>query len=121
MKNFINLLVTIAVFWVGNEYFHEHLSIADTRTLIFAAVLMFVISYLYSFALIVSGLLIPLGIGCFTTIALILASIVLTPIKLWLLDRYLPGFEIQGFWTYVILTIVLSVFTVKANTYKNNH
>ncbi|NEW04660.1 phage holin family protein [Paenibacillus sp. SYP-B3998] len=59
---------------------------------------------------------IVIGIGCLTTPLLILASLILTPIKLWLLDRYLSGFEIHGFWTYVIMSIVLSIFTAKAKS-----
>ncbi|MEF3308658.1 phage holin family protein [Paenibacillus sp. GYB004] len=116
MRNILNLLVTLIVFWVGNQYFNEYLSIADTKTLVIASVLMFVISFLFSLAMALSVMLIVVGVGCLTTPALILASIVLTPIKLWLLDKYLGGFEIHGFWTYVLLTIVLSIFTVKVKS-----
>jgi len=119
MRNVLNLLVTFAVFWLGNAYFHQHVSIADTRTLVLATVLMFVISFLYSFLLTLSFLSIIVGIGCLTTPLLMAASVVLTPIKLWLLDRLLPGFELHGFWTYVILTVVLSLFTVKASDRKD--
>jgi len=73
---------------------------------------MFVLSIVYGFLLTLSFLSIIVGIGCLTTPFLVAASLVLTPIKLWLLDKYLAGFEIHGFWTYVILTIALSIFTV---------
>ncbi|MCS7460855.1 phage holin family protein [Paenibacillus doosanensis] len=116
MKNLLNLLMTVAVFWIGNEYFHPYLSIQDGRTLIIASVLMFVISFLFSLAMVLSVMLITVGIGCLTTPALMLASVILTPIKLWLLDKYLDGFAVHGFWTYVILTIVLSIFTVKVKS-----
>lgn len=112
MRNLIDLLVTLAVFWVGSEYFSEYVAISDLQTLIIASLFMFVIGYLFNFLLIVSFAAIPLGVGCVTTPLLLLASVVLTPIKLWLLDTYLTGFEINGFWTYVILTIVLSLFSV---------
>ncbi|RXZ78604.1 hypothetical protein EBB07_26195 [Paenibacillaceae bacterium] len=118
MKNILNFAVTLLVFWAGNEYFPQHVSILDTKTLLIASALMFIISYLYGLAMVFSLLLIPVGIGCLTTPALMLASIILTPIKLWLLDLYLPGFEIHGFWTYVVLTIVLSIFTVKVKKQK---
>ncbi|GIP36425.1 phage holin family protein [Paenibacillus sp. J2TS4] len=112
MRHLVNLLVTLAVFWVGNEYFHEYISIADTKTLIFAAILMFIIGYLFTLLMIFSVASIAVGVGCLTTPVLLLASLVLTPIKLWLLDHYLAGFNIHGFWTYVILTIVLAIFSV---------
>ncbi|NEN81843.1 MULTISPECIES: phage holin family protein [Paenibacillus] len=120
MRNLLNLLVTFLVFWCGNHYFNQYISISDTKTLIIATVLMFVISFIYGFLLTISFISIVVGIGCLTTPLLIVASLVLTPIKLWLLDRYLTGFEIHGFWTYVILTIVLSVFTVKVNDKKRD-
>lgn len=119
MRNILNLVVTALVFWIGNEYFHSYIAISDTKTLVIASVLMFVISWLFSLAMVLSVLLITVGIGCLTTPALILASIILTPIKLWLLDKYLYGFEIHGFWTYVLLTLVLSMFTVKVK-HKND-
>jgi uncharacterized membrane protein YvlD (DUF360 family) len=121
LKNLLNLLVTLLVFWLGNQYFNSYISIADTKTLIIAAVLMFVISLIYGFLLGVSMISIVIGIGCLTTPLLIAASLVLTPIKLWLLDKFLPGFEIHGFWTYVILTILLSIFTVKASDKKQEN
>ncbi len=114
-------LVTLLVFWAGNEYFSQYVSVADTKTLLIASVLMFIISFLYGLALVFSVILIPLGIGCLTLPALMLAALVLTPLKLWLLNQYLPGFEIHGFWTYVILTIVLSIFTVEVKKDRHSH
>ncbi|WP_171687637.1 phage holin family protein [Paenibacillus planticolens] len=119
MRNILNLLVTFLVFWCGSQYFNPYISISDTKTLIFATVLMFVISFIYGLLLTISMLSIVIGIGCLTTPLLVAASLVLTPIKLWLLDKYLPGFEIHGFWTYVILTILLSIFTVKVTSKKH--
>ncbi|MEK8127145.1 phage holin family protein [Paenibacillus filicis] len=116
MKNVLNFIVTVLVFWIGKEYFSEYVSITDTKTLLIASVLMFVISFLYGLAMVFSLLLIPVGIGCLTTPALMLASLILTPIKLWLLNQYLGGFAIHGFWTYVVITIVLSMFTVKVKS-----
>ncbi|MFE5321614.1 hypothetical protein ACFQ88_23190 [Paenibacillus sp. NPDC056579] len=116
MRNLLNLLVTLLVFWIGNQYFNQYISISDTKTLILATVLMFVISLIYGLLLTISFVSIVVGIGCLTTPLLIAASLVLTPIKLLLLDKYLSGFDIHGFWTYVILTIVLSIFTVKVKS-----
>ncbi|WP_159883292.1 phage holin family protein [Paenibacillus puerhi] len=120
MRNLLHLLATFLVFWIGSQYFSSYISISDTQTLVLATVFMFVISFVYGLLLTISVLSILVGgIGCLTTPLLILASLVLTPIKLWLLDRYLPGFEIHGFWTYVILTIALSIFTAKVKGKKD--
>ncbi|MBP1995511.1 phage holin family protein [Paenibacillus eucommiae] len=120
MRNILNFLVMVLVFWIGNQYYSQYIAISDTKTLILASVLMFLISFLYSLLMAASILSIVVGIGCLTTPVLILASLVLTPIKLWLLDRYLSGFEIHGFWTYVILTVLLSIFTVKVKWKKKD-
>lgn len=116
MRNLFNLLLTFGVFWVGNEYFKEYISISDTKTLIIATLLMVAIGYLFGLLMAVSVLTIPIGIGCLTTIVLFFVAIILTPIKLLLLDKYLVGFDINGFWTYVILTCVLSIFSIKTKS-----
>jgi len=113
MRNILNAILTFLVFWVGNEYFKEYIFISDTKTMIIATLLMIAIGYLFSLLMVTSVLAIPLGIGCLTTIILFFVAIVLAPIKLWLLDKYLIGFDINGFWTYVVLTAVLSIFTIK--------
>lgn len=119
VRNIINALITLGVFWISKTYFSEYLTITDTKTLILATAFMFVIGYIFSFAMLISVLTIPLGIGCITTIVLFLVALVLTPIKLWLLDSYLAGFDIHGFWSYVILTVVLSIFSIKAKSKKS--
>jgi len=113
MRNILNAMLTFIVFWVGNEYFKEYVSISDTKTMIITTLLMIAIGYLFSLLMMASVLTIPLGIGCLTTIILFFVAIVLTPIKLLLLDKYLMGFDINGFWTYVVLTAILSIFTIK--------
>jgi len=119
MRNILNLILTFLVFWIGNEYFKEYLSISDTRTMIIATLLMVAMGYLFGLLMFASVLTIPIGIGCLTTILLFFVAIVLTPVKLWLLDSYLLGFCINGFWTYVVLTAILSIFTIKAKSSNN--
>ena len=119
--NLFNLLLTGLVFWIGNEYFNEYISIINTKTLIISALLMFGISYLFRYLMLASVLTIPICIGCLTTIILFFVAIVLTPIKLYLLDKYLPGFCINGFWTYVVLSGVLSIFSFSTKTENKNN
>jgi len=116
MRNILNLVLTGLVFWMGNEYFNEYIFIVDTKTLIIATLLMVGIGYLFGLLMTASMLLVPLGIGCLTTAVLFLVAIVLTPIKLYLLDKYLQGFDINGFWTYVILTVSLSIFSISVKS-----
>lgn len=114
MKNLFNLLLTGGVFWVGNKYFSEYISIVDMKTLMIATLLMVGIGYLFGLFMLTSVLTIPLVVGCFTTVILFLMAFILTPIKLWLLDTYLIGFNINGFWTYVVITAILSIFSIKS-------
>ncbi|MNK38838.1 hypothetical protein D3C87_574360 [compost metagenome] len=74
---------------------------------------MFAIGMVYAVVLIVSLLAIPLGVGCITSIPLIIGALFITPLSLWLLDKYMPGVEVNGFWTYVVITLVLSMFRVQ--------
>ncbi len=119
MRNVLNLILTGVVFWIGNEYFNEYISISNNKTLIIATLLMVAIGYLFGLLMTASFLTIPLGIGCITTVVLFLVAIVLTPIKLWLLNKYLVGFDINGFWTYVVLTAILSIFSIKTKSNEN--
>jgi hypothetical protein len=64
MRNILNLGVTFGLFWIGSSYFSESITISNTKTIILASILMFVIGYGFSKLLTVSLLLIPLGIGC---------------------------------------------------------
>ena len=77
---------------------------------------MFGISYLFRYLMLASVLTIPIGIGCLTTIILFFVAIVLTPIKLWLLDKYLPGFC-----TFVVLSGILSIFSFSVKTENKNN
>lgn len=121
MKLFINFLLTFIIFGVGNEYFNEYINIDSMQTLIIASLLMFALNYLFSLLMMISLASILVGIGCFTTIILYFISWVLTPVKLWLLNTYLSGFEIHGFWTYVILTVTLSIFSYTQKTNKTSN
>lgn len=118
MKNIINALLTGLIFWLGNEYFGEYISIENTKILILATLFMFIINYLYCLLMMVSAITVPIGIGCLGMILLIFLAFVLTPIKLLLLDTYLNGFTINGFWTYVVMTAILSMFSINSKTNK---
>lgn len=116
MRNIFNFLVTLCVLWAGRKFFGEYIQINDTQTLMIATIFMFVIGWIFNVLLGLSALLIPVGIGCITIIPLILAAFVLTPIKLMLLSRYLDGFMINGFWAYLALTAILSIFTIGSSS-----
>jgi uncharacterized membrane protein YvlD (DUF360 family) len=121
MRMLINALITFGIFWVGTEYFHEHIQIQDTKTMILATVFMSAMSIAYAWFMTLSFFTIPLGIGCITFVAGLLLVCILTPVKLLILDRYLPGFNIDGFWTYILMSVVLSITTIKGRSSSDNN
>ena len=116
MKNVLNFLITLAVFYLGNKYCNEYISINNDKTLLIASILMLVFDLLYGWLLLISFTTIIVGVGCVTTPVLIMLALVLTPMKLWILSHYLPGFHIHGFWTYVILTFIFFIFLIKSKS-----
>lgn len=112
----LNFILTIVVFYVGSHYFPESVYIADDKTLILTAVLRFALALLLVWTFAISLMLIPIGIGCVTSIPLFIAMIFSTPLILWVIDHYVDGFAIHGFWTYVLLTGIFMIFGFKANT-----
>lgn len=115
-RNIANGIVTFLIFMFANMYFNEYVSIASTQTLIFATLLMFVMNFIFAYLFLISIALIPFGIGCITSIAFFIIAIFLNPIKLLVLDAYLPGFHVNGFWAYVLLSIALGFFQVSSNS-----
>ena len=113
LKNIINFLVILGLFFVGNKYFPEHVHVQDTKTLIIATLTMFIVGILAAYTVVLLCIIIPL-IGCLSAVA----PIFIVPIQLMLTSYYIEGFEINGFWTYIFLWIVISIFAVRVNVEK---
>lgn len=114
MRRIINFLLTLAVFWAASNWFGQYVHIEGTQTLILAALFMEVANVILGFVFL--GLMltsiIPV-VGCFTILAIFCLAFVVTPIKLWLLCTYLPGFSINGLIAYVLLTIAIGIFSIE--------
>jgi hypothetical protein len=119
MRKIINLLLTVLVLWVGTTYFHQYIQIDSNQTIIIASLLMVAFDIVYGWFMMASVLTSPILIGCLPLILGVIAIPFLDLIKLQLLSNYLNGFVIHGFWTYVLLVIVLSMFKVKISVNKN--
>ena len=118
MRRIMNFLLTMFVLWFSSENFTS-VYINSTKTLILATVLMFAISIIFGYIVMLSVLLTPILIGCLPLIISIIIAPFMTIIELLLLDKYLVGFHIQGFWTYVLISVVLSIFSVRVSASKN--
>jgi hypothetical protein len=67
----------------------------------------------------VSMLTSVIAIGCLPFVLGIILAPFLNFIKLYVLSTYLPGFYINGFWTYIFLVAALFIFKLGDKS-KNN-
>lgn len=121
MKRIINIILAGVIFYVGNMFFSEYISYDKIQTLVIAILVFAAADYIYGIAC-----TLLMGVSCFgglggvlmAIIPIILTAIIWTPLKLVLMDRFVPGFSINGILTYVLLTVALSIFSVEIKTEK---
>lgn len=116
MRTILNMMVTFWMLYFGDKFFPNHIQIDSTNTMVLAVFWMLVISIIYRIALGLSVLLIPVGIGCLTIIPVLVVGLLLVPFELYMLDKYLAGFTINGFWTYIIFGLVYSALHVSSSS-----
>jgi uncharacterized membrane protein YvlD (DUF360 family) len=103
---FINTLV---VFWLGNFLFPEHIYIQDYKALIVSSVLMLVLSLMYNLIFkSISKSVLKNYSGRFTFILMYSFLFSLIPINFLVVSELLPGFEIRGISTYLLLILVIN-------------
>lgn len=116
MRRIINFFLTLLVLWAGSHFFSSNISINSTQTLILATILMFGMTIIYGIIMLVSAALTPVLVGCLPLIISVILSPFLNLIELILLNKYLPGFHIYGTWTYILLTIIMMIFSIEIKT-----
>jgi hypothetical protein len=116
MKGLWNLLMYFGVLWGASHFFSQYVKVDSLQTLVIVVVFMFVFAWLYSLAFLLSAVLMYAGVGCITTPIMLLGLFVLQPLELYLATQYVPGFQIEGVWTYVFITVVLNILTFHPET-----
>jgi uncharacterized membrane protein YvlD (DUF360 family) len=116
MRKIINFLLTMFVLWVGSQYFYPYIRIDSTKTLIIATVLMFAMSIAFGYIMLLSAFLTPILIGCLPLLITVILVPFLKIIELWILNKYLVGFHIYGFGTYVLLGVIMFIFSIEIKT-----
>ena len=125
LRSILNIFLTFAVLYVAKEYFPEYVRITGTRELIVTVLLLTIADTTYSLGLTI--FLIPFMMSCFKSnnavgflsfitiiITVILSAFIWTPVNLYLVSSLYKGFTIiGGFLTYLILSIILSMFSIK--------
>lgn len=109
-RNISNFFIIASLFFLGSKYYPEHIFAQDNKTLIIATLAMFIIGILIAYAVVFLCIIIP-PIGCLSAFALIF----IVPIELMLTSYCIEGFEINGFWTYMFLWVVISIFSIRVN------
>ncbi len=116
MRKISKLVIIYAMFWIGMTYFPNNVQIDGMQTLLTVSIIPFVLNVLYGWILMISALTTPLFVGCLPLILCVFLAPVLNLIELLLMDRFINGFNIVGLWTYIILFVVMSTFTIKSKT-----
>ena len=127
MRNIINVILTYLVLFFTTKYFPEFVSVTGTKELIITNVILFVLDIVFSLLLVLMismlmGVLFTVGKNensIFFLIFSIIVSLVWTPLKLYLVSTFYEPFTIANDWkVYLLLTMLLGFFTVKAK--RNN-
>lgn len=127
MRNIINVILTYLVLFFTTKYFPEFVSVAGTKELIITNVILFVLDIVFSLLLflmisMLMGILFTVGKNensIFFLIFSIIVSLAWTPLKLYLVSTFYKPFTIANDWrVYLLLTMLLGFFTVKAK--RNN-
>lgn len=117
MRNIINMIIKIAIIWGAAWMFPEYVKIQDTRTMVLVVATLLIASIVLT--VIMMGVLIlaalpgngvGIGIAMLITIIMALASGI---IQLMAAVHFVPGFEIHGKLTYIILALLMAVFSIE--------
>lgn len=114
MRNIINMIIKIAIIAGAAWLFPEYVQVQDTKTLIQIAIVTIVASVILAVLMLaIFALTAIMGAGCLgiiLTIAIALASGIIT---LMAAVYFVPGFEIRGTVTYIVLAILIAVFSLE--------
>lgn len=121
MKNLMNIVIKIVIIAGAAYIFPEYVICKDGKTLILAIIAMIIPGIILS--LLTIGAVIGLAtLGC-TFLAIVSATILSIAsgvIQLKVATQYVPGFEINGTMTYIILALLIGVFSIPDNATKKN-
>lgn len=111
MRAILNLISIALILWAGSVYAPDYIQIIDTSTLAVATLAIWATWLIVVVLLSVLALLGAMARSVFMLIAPIIFILFATPIALVIVNNTLAGFHIEGFWTYVALTICISIVT----------
>lgn len=117
MRNIINMIIQIAIIWGAAWLFPEYVKVQDTRAMVLVVATILITSIIL--AVIMMGVLTlaelqgngaGIGIAMLITIIMALTSGI---VELMAAVHFVPGFEIHGKLTYIILALLMGVFSIE--------
>ena len=115
MKKIFNFIITFIILAIAGKYFPQSVYVNGFEGILFSTILIFIAEIILSWILFL--FFIPIIFGKFeqylSIIFIFIISFLWNPIILYLVSRFYLGFEIMGgFGTYLIISIILSFFTI---------
>lgn len=116
MRQVVNFFITGVVLWAAARLFPDYVQINGWSTLVLATLLIYVIGTLLALAAAVVALAVAfLSDNIAATLIVGVAIFALVQLlTLVLLDRFLSGFTVVGFWPKVLLATAISALTISA-------
>lgn len=115
MINFINYLVIFNILAWGGIFFPELIVYDKPMKLIMVILIMTIIKNLFGILFIYSGIRTIKSSERYYAITIILFIMVFlsTPLSMFIISRIISGFQVNGFLTYIILSILIEILTLK--------
>lgn len=119
MKQIVNFILAGVVLWLAALWFPAYIQIADFKTLVIATILLFVAEIIVVLAIFVVIAVMVFTMNWAGAVTGIVAVFFAEIIALSLLDLWMPGLVIIGFWPKFLLAVALSIFRIP-DTNQNN-
>lgn len=119
MKQIVNFFITGLILWLAAWLFPQFVRIDGMGTLVLATLLLFiaeVVVVIAFFAFIASAALAQFWAGVLVGILCVFFAEIAA---LSLLDAWLPGLSIIGFWPKFLLAFAFSIFRIPADNYND--
>ena len=117
MRNIINIIIKIVIIWGAAWLFPEYIKVQDTRTMALVAATIMIAPIILE--VIMMGVLILTalsgnGVGTgIDMLIIIIMSLASGIIQLMAAVHFVPGFEIHGKLTYIILALLIAAFSIE--------
>lgn len=114
MKKIINFALALLIFWCASHWFGDYVQIDGIEGLILTTLIWWISGYAIMAICILC--LVPALAGNFGKVVAMAAIVTIiifsSVIRLYLMQRFYSGFAINGGWTYILLALTLSIFSL---------